>query len=90
MPMKILLVDPPALTDDYDKAYPNIGLLQLVSYLREHTPLTNADIILLDPFHTVEDHIREIGRIQPAIYGISFAFLTQRIACETIRAVKRR
>lgn len=88
--MKILLVDPPALTDDYDKAYPNIGLLQLVSYLRTHTPLTNADILLLDPFHTVEDHIRAIERIQPAIYGISFAFLTQRIACETIRAVKRR
>jgi hypothetical protein len=88
--MKILLVDPPALTDDYDKAYPNIGLLQLVSYLRTHTPLTDADIVLLDSFHTLEDHLRLIEQVRPTLYGISFAFLTQRIAYTTINAVKRR
>lgn len=88
--MKIMLVDPPARSDDYDKAYPNLGLLQLISYLRAHTDLRDDDIVFLDPFHTIEDHIEIIARERPAIYGISFAFLTQRVAYETINQIKAR
>ena len=88
--MKILLVDPPARTDDYDTAYPNLGLLQLVSYLREHTPLQDEDIVFLDQFHTIEDHLEAVARHRPAVYGISFSFLTQRLAYQTINALKRR
>lgn len=86
----MILADPPALDDDYDKAYPNLGILQLISYVREQTPLTDDDIVFLDQFHSVDDHIRAIEEHQPRVYGISFAFLTQRIAYETINAVKRR
>jgi len=87
---KIMLADPPAQTDDYDKAYPNLGLLQLISYTREHTPLRDEDIVFLDQFHTVEDHVRLVEEHRPRIYGISFAFLTQRLAYETINVLKRR
>ncbi len=87
---KIILADPPAKSDDYDKAYPNLGLLQLVSYLREHTPLRDDDIVFLDQFHTIEDHVRTVEEHQPTLYGISFTFLTQRVALETIREIKRR
>lgn len=86
---KLILADPPAQTDDYDKAYPNLGLLQLISYTRLHTPLTDDDIIFLDQFHTLEDHIRLVAKHRPRVYGISFAFLTQRIAYETINTLKK-
>jgi len=89
-PFKILLADPPAKDDDYDKAYPNLGILQLISYVREHTPLTDDDILFLDQFHSIEDHIRLIEAHRPRIYGLSFAFLTQRVAYETINELKRR
>jgi len=87
---KIMLADPPAHDDDYDKAYPNLGLLQLISYVREHTPLLDEDIIFVDQFHSLADHIRLIEEHRPRLYGISFAFLTQRLAYETINEVKRR
>ncbi|UCF34714.1 MAG: B12-binding domain-containing radical SAM protein [Phycisphaerales bacterium] len=89
-PFNIMLADPPARTDDYDKAYPNLGLLQLISYARDHTPLTDDDIIFLDQFHTIEDHVKLIEEHRPRLYGISFAFLTQRVACETINTLKER
>lgn len=89
-PIKILLADPPALDDDYDKAYPNLGILQLISYVREQTPLDDDDIIFLDQFHTLDDHIELIEKHRPSIYGMSFAFLTQRIAYHSINEIKRR
>ncbi len=88
--MKIILADPPARTDDYDTAYPNVGLLHLISYLRAHTPLKESDIVFLDQFHAVADHLAAIEEHSPAICGISFSFLTQRLACRTIDAVKER
>ena len=89
-PFKILLADPPAKEDDYDKAYPNLGILQLISYLREQTPLTDEDILFLDQFHSFGDHIRLIEQHRPQVYGLSLAFLTQRVAYETINSLKRR
>ena len=89
-PFKVLLADPPAKDDDYDKAYPNLGILQLISYLREHTPLIDDDILFLDQFHSVADHVRVVEEHRPQVYGLSFAFLTQRIAYQTIRELKRR
>ncbi len=85
-----MLADPPAKTDDYDKAYPNLGILQLISYVRENTPLSDDDIIFLDQFHSIEDHVRLVEEHRPRIYGISFAFLTQRLAYDTINELKRR
>jgi radical SAM superfamily enzyme YgiQ (UPF0313 family) len=87
---KIVLADPPAMSDDYDKAYPNLGLLQLVSYVREQTPLADDDILFLDEFHSIEDHLRVIEAHRPDLYGISISFLTQRVAYEAVREVKRR
>jgi radical SAM superfamily enzyme YgiQ (UPF0313 family) len=87
---KIILADPPAMTDDYDKAYPNLGILQLISYVREQTPLRDDDIVFLDQFHTIEDHLRVIAEHEPRVYGLSFAFLTQRVAYETVRRIKER
>jgi anaerobic magnesium-protoporphyrin IX monomethyl ester cyclase len=87
---KIILADPPARTDDYDKAYPNLGLLQLISHTRQHTPLRDEDIVFLDQFHSLEDHVRLVEEHRPRVYGISFAFLTQRVAYETINTLKRR
>ena len=89
-PFKIVLADPPAKDDDYDKAYPNLGILQLISYLREHTPLSDDDIIFLDQFHSLDDHIRVVEQHRPQLYGVSFTFLTQRVAYRTINELKRR
>jgi len=89
-PFKIILADPPAQDDDYDKAYPNLGLLQIISYTRENTPLRDEDILFLDQFHSVEDHLRAVEEHKPAVYGISFAFLTQRVAYQAINELKRR
>ena len=73
-PFKILLADPPAKEDDYDKAYPNLGILQLISYLREKTPLTDDEILLLDPFHSLDEHVRVVQEHRPQVYGLSFAY----------------
>lgn len=87
---KIVLADPPAHDDDYDKAYPNLGIIQLIAYTRENTPLGDDDIIFLDQFHSLEDHIRVIEEHKPKLYGLSFAFLTQRVAYHTINELKKR
>lgn len=89
-PFKILLADPAAKDDDYDKAYPNLGILQLISYVREQTPLGDDDILFLDQFHSLEDHIRFVEQHRPQIYGLSFAFLTQRVAYQAINELKSR
>lgn len=89
-PFTIMLADPPSLDDDYDKAYPNLGILQLIAYTRQHTPLTDDDIIFLDQFHSIEDHVRLVEEHRPMIYGLSFAFLTQRVAYKVINVLKRR
>ncbi len=85
-----MLADPPAKDDDYDKAYPNLGILQLISYVRDNTPLGDDDIVFLDQFHSVEDHIRIVEEHRPRIYGLSFTFLTQRVAYKTLDVLKRR
>lgn len=89
-PFKMILADPPARTDEYARDYPNLGLLQLISYTRKHTALTDHDIIFLDQFHTIEDHICAAEEHRPRIYGISFTFVTQRVAYETINTLKQR
>ena len=89
-PFKVLFADPPAKDDDYDKAYPNLGILQIISYVREQTPLDDDDILFLDQFHSLQDHLAFIEEHRPRIYGLSFAFLTQRIAHRTINAIMRR
>ena len=89
-PFRIMLADPPAKDDDYDKAYPNLGILQLISFVQEQTTLEEEDIIFVDQFHSLEDHFRLIDEHKPDIYGISFAFLTQRVAYEAINQIKRR
>ena len=88
-PFTIMLADPPAMTDDYDKAYPNLGLLQLIASMRDHTPLADDDIIFLDQFHSIEDHVRLIEEHRPNIYGLSYTFLTQRVAHDTINELKK-
>jgi len=89
-PLKVVLADPPACDDDYDKAYPNLGLLQLISYLRKHTPLRDQNIVFVDEFHSIKDQIRIVEEHKPALLGMSISFLTQRVAFRAINRLKER
>ena len=87
--MRILLADPPRKEQYYDLSYPNIGILYLISYLREHYA-GELQVRYLEGQASLDDHLAAIASFKPDIYGMSFALWTARLAQRTINAVKQR
>jgi radical SAM superfamily enzyme YgiQ (UPF0313 family) len=87
--MRVLLADPPKLEEHYDLSYPNLGILYLTSYLRQHSPAP-VTVRYLEGHCTLDEHLAEIERFQPDVYGLSFALWTSELAYRTLRAVKAR
>ena len=87
--MRILLADPPRKEQYYDLSYPNIGILYLISYLREHYS-GELEVRYLEGQASLDDHLTAIAQFKPDIYGMSFALWTARLAQRTINAVKQR
>jgi radical SAM superfamily enzyme YgiQ (UPF0313 family) len=87
--MRILLADPPRKEQYYDLSYPNIGILYLISYLREHFQ-GELEVRYLEGQASLDDHLAAIAEFKPDIYGISFALWTARLAQRTINQVKER
>ncbi len=88
--MKIIFADPPFEGAGSEQAGvgPNQGILYLVSALRQK--IDNLQIYYLEGSHTIESHLREVERIRPDLYGISFASTYASLSYQTINAVKER
>lgn len=74
--MKIVLANPVRANDRQADVlgYPNIGLLSLISYIRERM----KDEVQFEYIETMpfDKHIRMVEKIKPDIYGLSFASYT--------------
>ncbi|MBI4707310.1 MAG: radical SAM protein [Candidatus Omnitrophica bacterium] len=82
----IIIADPPGDTTAYDRAYPNMGILSLIAYLRKHFP--DLQITYLDAFVPMSEHIARVVDIKPDIYGLSFSYLNQRLALQTLHSIR--
>ncbi|MCK4537285.1 MAG: radical SAM protein [Candidatus Krumholzibacteria bacterium] len=87
--MRIVLADPPKIKDQAKYSavisYPNIGIISLVAYLRENLP--DVECIYLE-IETLEDHIEQVRKLKPDIYGISFATYMKRVSYITLEKVR--
>lgn len=84
---KIILADPPQVKNIKHRAYvPNLGLLYLSSFIKKN--FDNIDVYYLEPFLTLDEHINQIRKIQPHVYGISFASFLKEKSFITIKKVR--
>jgi len=87
--MKVLLADPPQQECDYDAAYPNMGILYLISAARQRFPFPDFSFSYLESQYDLAGHLDAIAQIQPDIYGLSYASFTSPLAHRTIAAVRK-
>ena len=88
--MKVLLADPPQRERDYDAAYPNMGILYLIGSARRRFSGSDISLVYLESQYDLKGHLDAIARIQPDIYGLSYASFTSPLAHRTIAAVRER
>lgn len=90
--MRIILADPP-IGEIKDKnienimEYPNIGILYLISFLR--SKIEGLEIHYLTGKLTLAEHLAEVDRLQPDLYGLSFASTYAALAYETMNSLRR-
>lgn len=88
--MRIVLADPPKIKEQakYSSVigYPNIGILSLVSYLRKY--LDDVECIYLE-IESLETHLEQIKKLQPDVYGISFATYMKGVSYYTLNQVRQ-
>ena len=85
--LHIVLADSPGTVMAQDRSYPNLGILYLIAYLREHLP--DVKTTYLEGFMSLEEHVEKVSALNPDIYGLSFSYMNQRFALETLRAVRK-
>ena len=88
--MRVVLADPPQREFDYDAAYPNLGILYLIGAARQRFTSPGFRFSYLESQYDLAGHLDAIARIQPDIYGISYASFTSPVAHRTIAAVRER
>lgn len=87
-PYKIILADPPRIADALrDFATPNLGILYLSSFAKNRFG-DRINNFYLETFLSLTEHIDYVKRIQPDIYGISFASYLKSDALITIKKIK--
>jgi len=87
--MKIVLADPPKIREQEKHSsvigYPNLGILSLISYLREQLPEVECIYLEID---SLNSHLEQVKKIEPDIYGISFATYMKRVSYITLNRVR--
>lgn len=86
----ILLADPPIGPRDDSAAgyFPNLGLLYIISYLRQAVPGT--EVFYSDSRHGLNDLLDAIDRSNPTILGMSFASLNAGLCYEAINVIRQK
>ncbi len=84
---KIILSDPPIVKNQRQRSFfPNFGILYLSAYIKKK--YDNIEIYYLESFLTLDEHINHIRKIQPHLYGISFASVIKEKSLITIKKVR--
>jgi len=87
--LKVVFADPPFGRDSKGEAVtesPNLGILYIIGFARER--LRNVEFTYLEPFLSMEEHLRKVKQIQPDVYAISFTTPRRDLSFETISKVK--
>jgi radical SAM superfamily enzyme YgiQ (UPF0313 family) len=86
--VRIALCDPPSKESYYHSNFPNLGILYLISRIRERYG-KEFQVLYLDGHHSLDEHLKKLDKFQPELYGISFSFIIQNLAYKVIERVKR-
>jgi anaerobic magnesium-protoporphyrin IX monomethyl ester cyclase len=87
--LKVVFADPPFGIESKGEAVtesPNLGILYIIGYAKSRLP--NVEFTYLEPFLSMEEHIKRVKKIEPDIYAISFTTPRRLLAFETIVKVK--
>jgi anaerobic magnesium-protoporphyrin IX monomethyl ester cyclase len=87
--LKVILADPPFGLEAKGEAVtesPNLGILYIIGYARERLP--DVEFTYLEPFLSMEEHIKKVAELKPDIYAISFTTPRRELSFETINKVK--
>jgi radical SAM superfamily enzyme YgiQ (UPF0313 family) len=87
--LKVLFADPPFGKEAKGEAVtesPNLGILYIVGYARECLP--NVEFFYLEPFLSIQEHLKRVEEIKPDIYAISFTTPRRDLSFEIIKKVK--
>jgi radical SAM superfamily enzyme YgiQ (UPF0313 family) len=86
--MNIILADTHGPVMGKDQISPNLSLLYLAAYAKQHLPEINFTYI--SQVHLPEYHFEKIETLKPAIYACSFTSYSARKTHELINGIKRR
>lgn len=88
--MRVVLADPPLQSLRFTQAVstPNIGILYLISYLREQSK--DVKLFYIEPYFNLKQHLEKLKQISPDLYGISFATILKETAYKTIKEVRKK
>lgn len=90
--MRVAIGDPANINNKMvemgNHRFPNMGVLSLFSYLREH--MEGLELLYLRGDVPLASYLDRLEGFQPDVYGISFASWVSDIAYETLDAVKAR
>jgi len=87
--LKVILADPPFGLEAKGEAVtesPNLGILYIISYARERLP--DVEFTYLEPFLSMEEHVKKVVEIKPDVYAISFTTPRRDLSFEAIKKVK--
>ena len=85
--MRIILAEPPSTTDGLEHTLPSLGILYIISYLREK--FNDLNIYYVKGNMNMKQYIEKIKRISPDIYGLSIRSAERGIAYETINSIRK-
>jgi len=86
---KVIFADPPFGLEAKGEAVtesPNLGILYIISYARERLP--DVEFTYLEPFLSMEEHVKKVVEIKPDVYAISFTTPRRDLSFEAIKKVK--
>jgi len=86
--LKVVLADVPMahLKGEAVTESPNLGILYIISYVRER--LKNVEFHYLEPLLSLEEHLSEVEKLKPDVYGTSFTTQKKALGYEAIQKVK--
>jgi len=87
--LKVTFADPPFGRKSKGEAVtesPNLGILYIIGYARERLP--DVEFTYLEPFLSMEEHLKKVQEIKPDVYALSFTTPRRDLSYETLTKVK--
>jgi hypothetical protein len=71
--LRVVFADPPFGREAKGESVtesPNLGILYIIGYARQRLP--DVEFTYLEPFLSMEEHLKKVKEVKPDIYAISF------------------